>query len=156
VLIEVDRTLSGGPLTPARRAELEGALHYFATAAPRHTADEEESLFPRLRQCGDPAAARAFDTMTRLERDHDAAERHHAAVDALVRRWLDADRLEADAAAALREHLLQLQAIYQEHIAVEDGDLFPAAAGALSATDLGEIGREMAARRARSPRIAAS
>jgi len=29
---------------------LASALRYFGEAAPKHTADEEESLFPRLRQ----------------------------------------------------------------------------------------------------------
>ncbi|HKU28636.1 MAG TPA: hemerythrin domain-containing protein, partial [Candidatus Sulfotelmatobacter sp.] len=33
---------------------LEGALRYFSQAAPKHTADEEESLFPRLRQSDYP------------------------------------------------------------------------------------------------------
>ena len=38
------------PLTEETRAALETALRYFREAAPKHTADEEESLFPRLRQ----------------------------------------------------------------------------------------------------------
>jgi hemerythrin superfamily protein len=38
------------PLTSQARAALESALPYFQEAAPKHTADEEESLFPRLRQ----------------------------------------------------------------------------------------------------------
>jgi hemerythrin-like domain-containing protein len=149
VLIAVDRQLGGGPLTAAQRAELEAALEYFATAAPRHTADEEESLFPRLRQSADPAAVRALETVGRLERDHDEAERRHASVDRLVRRWLDRNRLEPDEARALRGHLTELQAIYTQHIAIEDRDVFPAAASVLSAADISEIGREMAARRAR-------
>jgi hypothetical protein len=38
------------PLTEETRAALETALRYFREAAPKHTADEEESRFPRLRQ----------------------------------------------------------------------------------------------------------
>ena len=38
------------PLTEETRPALESALRYFREAAPKHTADEEESLFPRLRQ----------------------------------------------------------------------------------------------------------
>lgn len=36
------------PLTDDARAALESALRYFRESAPKHTADEEESLFPRL------------------------------------------------------------------------------------------------------------
>ena len=39
----------GGLLDRRQREALEAALRYFREAAPRHTADEEESLFPRLR-----------------------------------------------------------------------------------------------------------
>ena len=72
-----------GLLTPAQCAEIEAALGYFATASPKHTADEEDSLFPRLRDTHDPAAKRALTLVERLERDHDIAERHHHAVEAL-------------------------------------------------------------------------
>ena len=37
-------------MTEETRVALESALRYFREAAPKHTADEEESLFPRLRQ----------------------------------------------------------------------------------------------------------
>jgi hemerythrin-like domain-containing protein len=147
VLIAVDRRVDGGSLTQPHRAELEAALQYFATAAPRHTADEEESLFPRLRQSADPAAVQALETVERLARDHEKVEPRHAAVDRLVRQWLDRDRLEADEARALRGHLTELQAIYEQHIAVEDRELFPVAASVLSAAELADIGDEMAARR---------
>ena len=39
---------------------LESALRYFTQAAPKHTADEEESLFSRLRQIHDPEIESAF------------------------------------------------------------------------------------------------
>ena len=70
-------------MTPAQCAELEAALAYFATASPKQTADEEDSLFPRLRDTHDPAAKRALTLVEQLERDHDIAERHHHAVEAL-------------------------------------------------------------------------
>jgi hypothetical protein len=38
------------PLTNDTRSALESALRYFREAAAQHTADEDESLFPRLRQ----------------------------------------------------------------------------------------------------------
>jgi len=48
------RRSSISPLTEETRAALESALRYFREAAPKHTADEEESLFPRMRQKRDP------------------------------------------------------------------------------------------------------
>jgi hemerythrin-like domain-containing protein len=147
VLITVTGRTPGGLLTPAQCAELEAALAYFATASPKHTADEEDSLFPRLCETHDPAAKRALKLVERLERDHDIAERHHHAVEALVRRWLADAGLERAETAKLRGHLAALQALYQRHIDVEDRELFPAAARLLSATQIADIGREMAERR---------
>jgi hemerythrin-like domain-containing protein len=43
--------------------------------------------------------------------------------------------------------LTQLQRLYERHIAVEDRELFPAAARVLGANDIQQIGREMASRR---------
>jgi hemerythrin-like domain-containing protein len=137
----------GGPLTPAEQRQLEDALRYFATAAPKHTADEEDSVFPRLRRANEPAALEALDTVRRLERDHQQANEHHAEIDRLGRLWLVRGALSAEDTGALRERLSRLAAIYRDHIRVEDQELFPAAARLLSAADLREIGGEMAARR---------
>jgi hemerythrin-like domain-containing protein len=150
VLWAIDRDAAGGSLAAGPRAELEAALTYFATVAPKHTADEEESLFPRLRAAGDPAAVHALHLLDRLERDHRETDRHHAAVDELGRRWLAADHLHQADVSALRAHLAALHAIYTEHIGVEDRDLFPAAARLLSNGQLIEVGHEMAARRKES------
>jgi hypothetical protein len=50
VLVSVARQAHDEPMTEKQREEWLRALDYFRNAAPRHTADEEESLFPRLRQ----------------------------------------------------------------------------------------------------------
>jgi hemerythrin-like domain-containing protein len=143
----VDAEAAGGTLTPAHRGALEASLRYFAIAAPKHTADEEQSLFPRLRDSPDPTAAAAMMLVDRLEHEHDEADGHHAAVAVLVRRWLAEDHLSLAEARKLRERLAQLQQLYQRHITVEDKELFPAAARVLDTAQLRQIGREMAARR---------
>lgn len=140
---------AGDSLAGAERKDLEASVAYFANAAPRHTADEEESLFPRLRASNDPDALQALETVARLERDHLQADAHHAAVDRLVRGWLAAGTLEAAELTALRGHLAALRAIYDPHIQVEDHELFPAAGRVLSKNDVAAIGREMAERRSR-------
>jgi hemerythrin-like domain-containing protein len=147
VLTVVATEAAGGPLSADYRRALEGALKYFAEAAPRHTADEEASLFPRMRQSGNPAAAAALTALDALEHDHDDAEARHAAVDALTRRWLEAGQLDASETAALREHLARLQALYARHIAIEDREVFPLAAQVLDAEQIAAVGREMAERR---------
>jgi len=148
-LAAIAADLAEGPLPPARRSELDAALTYFAVAAPKHTADEEESLFPRLRAAGDVTTAHTIATVARLEHDHEEAAAHHAAVEAIGRRWLAEGTLPDDERRALRGHVAALGLIYGDHIAIEDRELFPAAARLLAAGELRDIGREMMARRFR-------
>jgi|tagenome__1003787_1003787.scaffolds.fasta_scaffold20973692_4 hypothetical protein len=90
------------------------------------------------------------------ERDHDEAEAHHAAVGVLGRQWLNDRVLDGDARRLLRAHLAALALIYRDHIAIEDGDLFPAAARLLTRADLHDIGHQVAARRRLAPSNASS
>jgi hemerythrin-like domain-containing protein len=142
----VDRA-DGGTLSDGDRTQLEAALTYFASAAPRHTADEEESLFPRMEASLDRDATTAVDVIRRLESDHDDANRLHEAVDRLVRLWLSDGSLADGPMRELKRHLARLNTLYAAHIAIEDREVFPAAARILSPSDIHEIGREMAARR---------
>jgi hemerythrin-like domain-containing protein len=150
VLAVIAGRVNGGTLGAAEREQLEAALIYFATAAPRHTADEEESLFPRLEASDDPNARAVLERIRALESDHGVANGHHHAVDGLVRQWLADDRLAEPEVRTLQEHLIALEALYVAHIAIEDREVFPAAARTLSPADLNDIGREMAARRSRA------
>ena len=147
VLATVTTDAAGGDLTPSYRTALEAAIKYFAVAAPKHTADEEVSLFPRLRASGDPRIAEALASLDRLEHDHEEADANHSAVDTLVRRWLENGRLPPADVDDLRGRLSRLQALYRQHIAIEDQEVFPAAARALDRGELKQIGGEMAARR---------
>jgi hemerythrin-like domain-containing protein len=85
----------------------------------------------------------------RLEHDHRDAAAHHAVVDTLMRQWLASGALDGERSTTLRASLEALRSIYTAHIAVEDGQLFPAAKRLLSDEDLHDIGQEMAARRSR-------
>jgi hemerythrin-like domain-containing protein len=151
VLVTVADVRRGAALLPADRRILEAALHYFRTAAPRHSADEEQSLFPRLRRSTDPAAVAALERLDALEADHREAEDHHDAVDVLARRWMEEGTLGPGDARSLREHLVALERLYRRHIAVEDHELFPAAGRLLTPVEIAAVGREMAARRNISP-----
>jgi hemerythrin-like domain-containing protein len=135
------------PLEPDERAALEAALKYFDVAAPRHTQDEEESLFPRLRDSNDPAAHAALAQVQRLEEDHRHADAMHGEVKTLCRQWLDSGPLSAADVQRLDELLHGLQQMYARHIALEDKELFPLAAQVLNRRQLDEMGQEMAKRR---------
>ena len=147
VLVRVAERARGGTLNEEQRGALETALRYFREAAPKHTADEEESLFPRLRQVESADVRALMARIESLEEEHIGAGRSHAEVDRLGRLWLKDGALPADRAARLLALLLQLRDLYRHHIATEDNEVFPAAAAALSASDRQAIGREMASRR---------
>jgi len=134
------------PLGGEERIALDTALRYFREAAPKHTRDEEDSLFPRLRSLNSPEVQSALSKMEKLEREHLQMERIHAGVDRLGQEWLAAGTLSPADAARLSELVSGLADTYREHIAVEEREVFPAAA-ALAGSDRTGIGGEMARRR---------
>lgn len=135
------------PLTEDTRPALQSALRYFREAAPKHTADEEESLFPRLRQMHLPDVESAIERLELLENDHVLAGSLHAEVEELGQRYLAAGRLESTGVEAFRKAIASLVSIYKEHISIEDTVIFPLAARRLSSTDKTAIADEMAGRR---------
>lgn len=147
-LLEGVAKVIDSPPDEETRSALETALRYFHEAAPKHTADEEESLFPRLRQLRSPEVENAFSRLDDLEGDHRWAEPLHAKVEELGRKYLVDARLSEAEVAEFRAAVAQLSAMYQRHIAVEDETLFPVAAKALSDGDKRAIAAEMAKRRA--------
>jgi hemerythrin-like domain-containing protein len=138
------------PLTDDQRASLETALRYFREAAPKHTADEEESLFPRLRALESAEIRPVLQRIEALESEHDQADRIHAEIEQLGQSWLAEGSLPAAGRARFSELVSQLAGLYRSHIALEEGDVFPAAS-ILSAPERAAIGREMAGRRSLRP-----
>ncbi len=147
LLITVTTQARGGTLSEEQREALDAALRYFREAAPKHTEDEERSLFPRMRESRDEQVRAALDTIATLEEDHGVVDRGHAEVDALVDQWISEGSLPATDAQRLVIVLEELQAIYQRHIAIEDHDVFPLAGRILDASTIATLGREMATRR---------
>lgn len=149
-LVLVAEQARGGELNSRQREALETALRYFREAAPKHTADEEESLFPRMRQQGGKLADAALEKLAKLEADHVAARPAHDAVERLGSQWLEQGTLESIEADELLGHLRRLESIYTRHIAIEDQEVFPLAGQVLDSAGLEQVGREMAARRGQS------
>jgi hemerythrin-like domain-containing protein len=146
ILLRIAHERHGQPLDPAAIEAVGRAKRYFAEAAPRHTADEEESLFPRIRAAlGEQSESRA--ALDRLRHEHETADRLHARADSLLAIWLRDGRLSGEDAAELTSALEQLQQLYQGHIEAEETVVFPLAARVLSGETLGLVGAEMRARR---------
>ncbi len=135
------------PATQETSQALESALHYFAQAAPKHTADEEQSLFPRLRQMHDPEIELVFSKLEQLEEEHHWAAPLHAEVDRLGAQYLSAGSLSSSEVEVFRKAVASLASMYKQHIGVEDELVFPLAAHLLSAADKSAIAEEMAGRR---------
>jgi len=134
----------GGVLDAQCRNALQTALEYFRSSAPRHTADEEEDLFPILRLRERPKIAQALE---RLEGDHARASAWHREVEQIFERRIREESLSAPETARLKELLKSLSDLYTAHIAVEEDSIFPLAQTALSVQDKESMGRHMAARR---------
>lgn len=151
ILLRVTNETRGESLEGEYREALETALTYFRSAAPRHTEDEENSLFPRMRQSDDPEVKAALAKLDALEADHRVADEHHARVDEIGRRWLAENRLDAEATAEMTRLLTELVESYQRHIRIEDEEVFPLAAKFLSDEALRLVGEEMRQRRRENP-----
>ncbi len=129
------------------RTALETALRYFAQAAPKHTADEESSLFPRMRQINRPEVRSAFSELDKLEGDHRVAEPLHVRVQELGEQYLANGSLSGAQVAEFRQAVATLSSMYERHIELEDRVIFPLAARVLSADEKSVIAAEMAGRR---------
>lgn len=147
VLIAVAGQARGNELTGDQRTSFTNALRYFQESAPKHTADEEESLFPRMRRAGEDQTLAVLAQIDELRRDHIRAEMNHQEVYRLAQAWLQRGRLESEEVSRLAALLSELREMYERHIAVEDHEVFPCAAELLSKDDQLELGLEMAQRR---------
>lgn len=150
-LVIVAREAAGGEMTAEQKGDWLQALDYFRDAAPRHTADEEDSLFPRLREVDQQQVKHALAQVGRLEADHARADRLHSEIDTIGRRWLADGVLTREEAERLIKTLDELSALYKRHIAIEEDSVFPLAASVLHESEKREMGAEMARRRGLDP-----
>lgn len=135
------------PATEETHRALGSALHYFGQAAPKHTADEEQSLFPRLRQMHDPEIESAFSRLEQLEEEHRWAAPLHAEVERLGAQYLSTGSLSSSEVDVFRKAVASLASMYKRHIGVEGELIFPLAARLLTDADKSAIADEMASRR---------
>lgn len=146
-LVSLVDMVGAAPLDDDDRNLLEQSLRYFHEAAPRHNADEEESLFPHLRSHFDAQSDPVFARLVSLTNDHRWAEAQHAEVEVIGSRWLASGTLRPTDHTRLRTLVHSLSHFYAHHIGVEEKEVFPAARHILSAAEQNTIGQAMAGRR---------
>ncbi|MDZ7652759.1 MAG: hemerythrin domain-containing protein [Burkholderiaceae bacterium] len=136
-----------GP-SDATRVTAAEVRRYLGEAAPRHHADEDLDLFPRLRRQIDargehiPDAGRAVEALGVLERDHLQLEDQWGRMQAAL--------AHAETAMPTAEHCAVADDFVDRfitHHEIEDQIVAPVAQRALTADDLAAIGASMAARR---------
>jgi hemerythrin-like domain-containing protein len=140
--VVVDRA-QGRSLTGEERAAVQAALQYFRTGGQRHTADEEQSLFPRLRKLD----AQAFKEIDRLENDHREANDLHTLVERFYSAWIQSGDMAHDETLQLLAATSRLKQLYSDHIQVEETTVFARAAQVLDRNALTAIGTEFRFRR---------
>lgn len=145
--LEAVAEVIGHPPTEDIRRALESALGYFSQAVPKHTADEEESLFPRLRDNSDPEVISVLARLDELEREHRWADPLHARVKGIGLKYLSNGSLSNQEVESLKTSIRELRSLYQRHLQFEDDVIFPLAARALTDQDKSAIASEMADRR---------
>jgi hemerythrin-like domain-containing protein len=143
ILCVVINRAQGRSLTDEEREAVKAALQYFRTGGQRHTADEEESLFPRLRKSN----PKSFDEIDRLEDDHREANDLHRSVEQLYSTWIGSGALGAEDARQLRDDTGRLSKLYADHILVEETVVFARAIQVLDSQAIAAIGTEFRFRR---------
>ncbi len=121
---------------------IQGCFRYFDTSGIMHTADEEESTFPRLRPRLTPEQ---LGEIERLERDHRTADEIYErlkAVTARLRMGVTPESVEE-----YREIVRQFASLYRAHIEFENTRLIAVCRANLEPEELQAISTEMKRRR---------
>ncbi len=137
----VSRLANHGPDAQARELAVE-IVEHFSTAAREHHEDEEQHVFPKLLNSGDPELVQS---VLRLQQDH-----HWLAQD-----WMAlSPQITAVACGysgydldTLREGAIVFIALSHDHIALEESIVYPQARARLRPADRKAMDQEMAARR---------
>ena len=140
--VAVDRA-QGRSLSGDEHDAVQAALQYFRTGGQRHTADEEESLFPRLRK----SDATSFAEIDRLEGDHREANDLHSSVERLYSIWIESGGLGPVDTRLLLSETARLKQLYSNHIQLEETVVFARATQVLDRPTIAAIGTEFRFRR---------
>jgi hemerythrin-like domain-containing protein len=128
-------------------ADLEEVAHYLGRGAVRHVEDEENTLFPRLREHVSAGAKEELELIMRaLESEHAEHRALENSVRSLIGGWENKKPVPEEV-SELQKFAGKLRAVYATHIAREEKELFPLARKILSPEEVERMGEEMMARR---------
>jgi hemerythrin-like domain-containing protein len=143
ILCVVVERAQGRSLNTEECDAVQAAIQYFRSGGQRHTADEEESLFPRLRAF----APGCIEQIGRLEGDHREANELHKSIENLYTAWTTSGVLGSVETTQLMSATGRLRQLYGDHIQVEEAVVFVRAAQVLDSRTIAAIGTEFRARR---------
>ncbi|HEU5458081.1 MAG TPA: hemerythrin domain-containing protein [Terracidiphilus sp.] len=144
ILCVVAERATGRRMTDEESSAVTAALLYFREGGRRHNADEEESLFPRLRAA---EASERADDLAHLEADHRHTGLLHGEIEVLYDKWMEDGVLSSTDQQKLHSGTRELEGIYSEHIKLEESTVFPQAAQVLDKATIAAMGREFKDRR---------
>jgi hemerythrin-like domain-containing protein len=128
--------------TEASLIAIANSLRFMDVSGVLHTVDEEESVFPRIRQAASPGEVAYLD---KLESEHKEADQVYLRLKAVSAALLESTTPEL--IQEYRELVTKLDAAYRSHIASEDTILVELGRRVLTADELETIQSEMRARR---------
>jgi hemerythrin-like domain-containing protein len=141
-LEELVATLDGGDADPATRTKAAAIAKFLSSTARRHHEDEERHVFPALLRSFDTALVKS---VQRLQQDHGWIEEDWLALEPHVQAIATGCGVyDID---VLRQGVPVYAALCREHIALEEGIVYPRAREVLGQQGRRAMGAEMAARR---------
>jgi hemerythrin-like domain-containing protein len=135
---------AGRELAAEETAVARSAIDCVRVNGTLHTADEEQSLFPRLRAqtiTGDS------EELGLLEDNRCQADPLHALVETLYSTWISAGALRPENQLRLQSCTETLKRLFEQHIEIEEHIVFPRALQLLDGRTIAAIGEEFRARR---------
>jgi hemerythrin-like domain-containing protein len=123
---------------------MEACFRFFESNGILHTADEEESVFPRLQPRLNDAEQQFI---AQLGDQHREADRLYAELKGIAAQLEDGKTVSDELQQRFRTAGGQLAELYRSHIATEDQTLIALGQRVLSLAELAEISREMKRRR---------
>jgi hemerythrin-like domain-containing protein len=135
-------TIASDGLNEANRGTARSILAYFNHEARQHHLDEEKHIFPALLASQDPEVVQ---TAQHLTQDHGWLEENWLEIEPSIEAatngnlWFDLDEL--------RHALEVFEALYADHILLEESLAYPEAKKLLAGLNTAGMGREMARRR---------
>ena len=141
---QVALRLAENPYAPAadRADAAKSVLRYFQIALPLHEADENESVYPRLREKL---------SVGELSEANETMVSQHTEIDRVIAELIPLWQSTADRGEQLDSHLLAtteyLQQLWDIHLSLEEEQVIPALREHLTQRDLSAIRAEMTSRR---------